>query len=167
MAALRPMTADDLPQVLALQARGYPPALHDGADAFLSRMAMAPAMTLVAHDESGLAGYIVSHPWTRGPPPPVDAALSPPRAAALCWYVHDLSVVGRARGSGLAQALIADAAAAARAAGLAVSELVAVEGAAPFWTKQGWRAQAPEDPALAAKVAAYGASAVFMTKAPI
>ena len=166
MAALRPMTADDLPAVLALQAQGYPPALHDAAPAFLSRMAMAPAMNLVAWDHAGLSGYLVSHAWISGSPPPVDTVLSPPHSPQ-CWYVHDLSVGPQARGTGLAQALIAAGAAAARAAGLGVSELVAVEGAAPFWEKQGWRARTLQDPALAAKVAAYGASAVFMTKAPI
>ena len=160
------MRAGDLPAVLALQADGYPAALHDAAPAFLSRMAMAPEMNLVAHDDTGLAGYLVSHPWIGASPPPVDTEIAPP-AAADCWYVHDLSVASRARGSGLAQALIAAGVTAARSVGLARSELVAVEGAAPFWAKQGWRAPSRVDPALAAKVAAYGASAVFMTKAPI
>lgn len=160
------MQADDLPAVLVLQTEGYPPALHDAAPAFLSRLAMAPEMNLVAHDDAGLAGYLVSHPWVSASPPPVDTEIAPP-VEADCWYVHDLSVASHARGSGLAQALIAAGVTAARARGLARSELVAVEGAAPFWEKQGWRASADVTPALAAKVAAYGASAVFMTKAPL
>ena len=55
---LRPMAPQDLAAVLALQAHGYPPALHDSDDAFLSRMALAAELNLTAWREGELAGYL-------------------------------------------------------------------------------------------------------------
>jgi GNAT superfamily N-acetyltransferase len=160
---LRPMAPQDLPAVLALQATGYPPALHDSADAFLSRMALAAELNLTAWREGELAGYLVSHPWAAGSPPPVDAVLDP-ATPADCWYVHDLSVAQAARGLGLGKILLAAGREAAMARRLTRSELIAVDGAAPFWRRQGWAAPAAIAPDLALKVAGYGPSAVFMTR---
>ncbi|MCG9915101.1 MAG: GNAT family N-acetyltransferase [Phenylobacterium sp.] len=159
---LRPMTPQDLDAVLALQANGYPPALHDSADAFLSRMALAPDLNLVAYLGDGLAGYLVSHPWDAGAPPPVDARLTPPDLAA-CWYVHDLSVADSARGLGLGLRLLRQGRDRAMALGLRRSELVAVEGAGEFWRRLGWIPPSPISQDLAAKVASYGPAAAFMT----
>ena len=155
------MTPQDLGDVLALQAKGYPAALHDSAEAFLSRMALAPTLNLVAHDGGGLRGYLISHPWAAGSPPPVDSVL-PTAAPQDCWYVHDLSVAEAARGLGLARRLLIAGRDAAQALGLTRSELIAVEGAAPFWRRQGWSLPAIIAPELAAKAAGYGSSAVFM-----
>ncbi|MDP3491431.1 MAG: GNAT family N-acetyltransferase [Phenylobacterium sp.] len=160
---LRPMAPQDLADVLALQARGYPPALHDSAAAFLSRMALAPSLNLTAWRDAALVGYLVSHPWAAGDPPPVDALLAP-GTPAECWYVHDLSVAEGARGLGLARTLLVAGRDAAHALGLSRAELIAVEGAAPFWSRHGWRAPKGVAPALAAKAAAYGPSAAFMTR---
>lgn len=156
------MTPQDLGDVLALQALGYPPALQDSASAFLSRMALAPTLNLVARQGVDLRAYLVSHPWEAGSPPPVDAVL--PRSAPQdCWYVHDLSVAEAARGQGLARRLLVAGRDAALGLALARSELIAVEGAAPFWRRQGWSLPAIIPPDLAAKVSGYGPSAVFMT----
>jgi GNAT superfamily N-acetyltransferase len=160
---LRPMAPQDLAAVLALQAQSYPQALHDSADAFLSRMALAADLNLTAWREGELAGYLVSHPWAAGSPPPVDALLDP-ETPAECWYVHDLSVARAARGLGLGKHLLAAGRDAATARGLTRSELIAVEGAAPFWRHQGWAAPAAIAPDLALKVAGYGPAAVFMTR---
>lgn len=156
------MTPQDLGEVLALQGEGYPAALHDSADAFLSRMALTPALNLVAHEGGDLRGYLVSHPWGAGSPPPVNSVL-PTTAPQACWYVHDLSVAEAARGLGLARRLLMAGRDAALAQGLTRSELIAVEGAAPFWRRQGWSLPAIIAPDLAAKVSGYGPSAVFMT----
>lgn len=162
------MTEADLDEVLALQGAGYPASLHDSAAAFRSRMTLAPDLNLTARRNGALAGYLVSHPWRRGAPPPVDAVLGEaPEGADACWYVHDLSVAADQRGTGVTAALLASGAAAARTRGLGHSELIAVAGAEGFWAKQGWRRVEPLDPDLAAKVAGYGALAVFMAKAPL
>lgn len=160
---LRPMSPQDLPAVLDLQARGYPAALHDSETAFLSRMALAPELNLTAWLGELLAGYLVSHPWRAGSPPPVDAVLER-ETPAQCWYVHDLSVAEVARGTGLGRTLLGAGRDRAMNLGLTRSELIAVEGAAPFWRRQGWTQPSAITAELASKVAGYGPAAVFMTR---
>jgi hypothetical protein len=51
---------------------------------------------------------------------------------------------------------------AAHAAGLTVITLVAVQGSAGFWARQGFATVQPESPDMVRKLAGYGADAVFM-----
>ncbi len=158
---IRPLTPDDLPAALALQAAGYPPFLHDGPEAFASRLSVAPQGCWAAVVDGTVAGYLISHPWASLAPPAPDVVLD--RARGGVWYVHDLSVSEAARGTGLGRALLA----AGRAAhpDLRTSELIAVAGAARYWETAGWRIVADLPADLALKVAAYGPDARYMTRA--
>lgn len=52
---------------------------------------------------------------------------------------------------------------AARAAGLVRGDLIAVQGAAGFWSRLGYASPADLPQSLATKVAAYGEDARYMT----
>ncbi|MDZ4318910.1 MAG: GNAT family N-acetyltransferase [Phenylobacterium sp.] len=84
------------------------------------------------------------------------------RALAIAAFTV-LAIAPAARGRGLGRALVARAAEAARDLGLTRGDLVAVQGAAPFWAGLGYEALEPLPPTLAAKVAAYGEDARYMT----
>ncbi|MFN4286919.1 MAG: GNAT family N-acetyltransferase [Brevundimonas sp.] len=156
---IRPLTLADLPAALALQAGNYPPALHDGPEAFASRIRVAPQWCWAVEREGELLAYLLSHPWMRLSPPAPDTVLE--RAQGDCWYIHDLSVAPEARGLGLARQLIEHGAAAQT---LKRSELIAVEGARDFWLRHGWSDARALPPALHDKVMAYGASAAYMVR---
>ncbi|MBQ1542172.1 GNAT family N-acetyltransferase [Caulobacter sp. CCUG 60055] len=162
--SIRPMREADLDAVLAVQAQGYPPALRDGREAFASRITLAPSANLVVDGPDGCAGYLVSHPWLSRSPPPVDTVLDGPPPRPECWFIHDLSVAPAAQGAGLARRLFLAGAAAAETLGLRRSELIAVEGAAPFWLRLGYLPVAEVGDALADKVAGYGAAARYMAR---
>ena len=155
---IRPLTLADLPAALALQAAGYPEALWDGEDAFASRMTVAPDWCWAFERDGSLEGYLLSHPWTTMSPPTPDTVLD--RAEGDVWYIHDLSTAQAARGRGVGRALLA----ACEAAHPQVrrSELVAVDGAEPYWRRLGWR-PAMAGP-IAAKVAKYGPAAGYMVR---
>jgi GNAT superfamily N-acetyltransferase len=154
------MTAADLPAALALQAAGYPPPLHDGQAAFASRLVVAPDWCWAAESDGKLDGYLLSHPWPSFSPPAPDTVLE--RAEGGVWYIHDLSIAGHARGQGVGRALI-EACLAAHP-GVGRSELIAVEGAAPFWERLGWARVDALPESLASKVAGYGPAAIYMAR---
>jgi hypothetical protein len=160
---LRPMRVGDLHAVLELQNRAYPPALHDSAAAFESRLRLAPEMNLVLEIEGALAAYLVAHPWARLAPPPVDSVLEALPDGDRCWFIHDLTVSPDRRAGGLARTIFAAGRRAAMGEGLRVAELIAVAGAASFWRRIGF-AGVTADPALAAKVAGYGPEAIYMQR---
>ena len=165
-ARIRPMSEADLPGVLAIQAEAYA-----GADfapeqpaVYRDRMALAPDLCLVATDAGGtLLGYLVSHPWHTGEPPPLDTELGALPPASGCWYLHDCAVAAQAHGQGVAAVLYQTAQATAQARGLRSAALVAVGNAAGYWARVGYGAQ--ERPELAAKLSGYGRGARYMARA--
>ncbi|MBV5287104.1 MAG: GNAT family N-acetyltransferase [Methyloversatilis discipulorum] len=161
---IRPMRADDVDAVLALQAIAYADAAFapEGAAVYLNRMNLAPDLCLVAQSAAGdLLGYLVSHPWHDGKPPALDTELSALPAQATRWYLHDCAVATSARGSGVAAALYEAAHDAAVCRGLRCAALVAVGDAAGYWAQRGYRSAAGAVPAQT--LASYGEGACYMT----
>ncbi|WP_010546221.1 GNAT family N-acetyltransferase [Sphingomonas elodea] len=160
--ALSPLEPRHLPQALALQAQVYPAFLVEPRQAFASRLHVAAPYCLAAERDQLLVAYLLAHGWPSEAPPDVGSVLDPDmRGDAL--FLHDLAVSPAARGTGAGRALVEHALARAAADGLRRAELIAVEGAADFWSRMGFTADPPA-PALAAKVAAYGPRARWMTR---
>lgn len=159
---IRPLTAPDLPAALTIQDEAYPAFLREDPAAFASRLDAARCYCLAATDGDLLIAYLLAHGWMRRAPPAIGQHI-PPDAPSDILYIHDLAVSASGRRSGIGNALIARAFAEASRDGLTEAELVAVEGAAPYWSRLGFR-PVTDDPALAAKVAAYGAQARFMRR---
>ncbi|RIY00302.1 GNAT family N-acetyltransferase [Aureimonas flava] len=154
------MAAGDAPAVVALADRVHP-TFHEDAAVFVDRQRLFPAGSLVLPGPAGtLAAYAVAYPVRRFAPPPLDTVLGalPPDADAL--YIHDVALAPEWRGRGLAEPAIRRLLAAA--APLGAATLVSVYGTWPFWARFGFRRV--DDPALAPKLASYGADAVFMLR---
>lgn len=159
---VRPFHPYDLPAALALQARVYPAFLVEPEDAFASRLGVAAPYSLVAEQDGVLLGYLLAHGAPAEAPAPVGALLDRTFGGDVL-FLHDLAVSPAARGQGVGGALLEHALARAAADGLHRAELVAVEGAHAYWRSMGF-AETVASPALAAKVAGYGAAARWMTR---
>lgn len=158
---IRPMIADDMPEVARLQDIGYAPSLRDSAEALRSRIDLAGHFCWIAVIDDVLIGYILAHPWPSGTPPVPDTILTQPDRDGLVHYIHDLSVDPRSRAGGIGRALVRASQVAALASGLTHSELVAIDGAGPYWRRQGYD-DMPIDAALARKLRSYGGSARYL-----
>lgn len=159
--AIRRFDKADLPAALAIQGATYPTFLIEDAAAFASRIALPASYCLAAVRGGALVGYLLAHGWGRQAPPPVGAVLAAAPANEVL-FVHDLAVSPGERGSGAGRQLVLRAFEQAAGDGLSTAELVAVDGAAGYWRLLGF----VEDrirPELAAKVAAYGPRARWMT----
>ncbi len=157
------MRNGDLAGVLAVQATAYAGAAFapEPAEVYRDRMAHAPDLCWVAATAGGaVLGYLVSHPWDDGPPPPLHTRLPPLPAAPRCWYLHDCAVGEAARGLGVGAALFRTVRALAWNHGLRWAALVAVGDAAGYWARQGYVAQ--HRPGLADKLRSYGGQACYM-----
>ncbi len=154
---LRPLQASDLPAVLRLQARAYPPAYHEGVEVFASRLALAPGGCWFAERGGQAAGYVIAHRWAESRPPDLHAPLATSRAGERdVVFLHDMAICPQARGSGLAQGLFRKVRAWAMREGLAEIVLVSLADARGFWQRMGFVA----DPV--ALPAAYGDGACCM-----
>lgn len=117
---------------------------------------------MAARRAGALIGYLLAHGWPRGSPPAVGTVLNP-LAARDVLFLHDLALAPAARGLGVGERLVAAALDAARRDGLTDADLIAVEGAAGYWRRLGFR-EAPMTDVLATKVAGYGMAARWMTR---
>ena len=156
-----PMAVADLAAVSRIAAAVHPGFPED--DAVLDeRRTLWPDGCMVLMRPDGPAGYVLSHPWTFGSCPPLNALLGRLPAGADSFYIHDLALLPAARGTGAAGAAVDLLAAAARRAGLARMSLVAVNDSGGFWRRQGF--EALDLPGLDAKLASYGGDARLMAR---
>lgn len=161
-ASWRCMTADDLAFVVALAARIHP-AFPEDADVFAERLRLYPEGCHVRADGNSLTAYAFSHPWRAFDAPALNSRLGGLPAAPETYYIHDLALAAEARGTGAAAAILDHLARYARGKGYRTMSLVAVNGSAEFWRRQGFART--DVAALAGKLRSYGdAGACFMVR---
>ncbi|WP_264713715.1 GNAT family N-acetyltransferase [Limobrevibacterium gyesilva] len=152
------MTQDDLPDVARIADAVHPDHPED-ISIFAERLRLHPAGCFVL---DGAAGYLVSHPWRALDPPALNHLLGALPAAPDTYYLHDIALLPRARGTGAAAAIVRAIIGHAAAAGLPGVSLIAVGASAPFWEAQGFIAL--DNPAMAAKLASYGTGSRYMVR---
>jgi ribosomal protein S18 acetylase RimI-like enzyme len=157
----RPMTATDLPAVLAVAAVVHPDYPEDEA-VFAERLRLFPHGCFVLDGPKGLLGYVVSHPCHRGAPPALNTLLGRLPEAPGAFYIHDLALLPAARGSGAGRLIVEQLVALAREVRQPRLALVAVNDSSRFWQRQGFREM--HDPALAAKLASYDDAARYLER---
>ncbi|MCJ2080929.1 GNAT family N-acetyltransferase [Methylobacterium sp. J-090] len=158
----RAMVPGDLPAVVALADALFSDH-YEAPERFAERLRASPSLCRVLARETGaIRGYWIAYPWPLGRVPPLNRPLPEPLADAGALYLHDLGLHPDARGHGHARQAVADLAAGANAAAIA---LVAVNGSSAFWAAQGF-CEAPYDSVVAEKLEGYGPDARYMIRRP-
>jgi ribosomal protein S18 acetylase RimI-like enzyme len=138
MMVLRGLTAADLPQLHRLEAETYLPVLHESDEAFLRIIELYPEGAFGLFEGGELCAYAFGLPLGAGTVLALKAPLDALPAGADMFYIHDVAVGERHRGRGLARRLVEELLRRARARGFRTSELVSVQGSAPFWQQFGF-----------------------------
>lgn len=157
----RPMTPDDLDDVCAVAAVGFPDHFED-RDCFADRLSLNPQGCRVLTDGQSVSGYLITYPSRRGSIPPLNSRLSALASDAEILYLHDLALRPDARGGGHARVAIEALIDKAKSDGWPAIALVAVNDAQAFWARHGFAVDASPD--LRQKLASYGADAVYMVR---
>jgi GNAT superfamily N-acetyltransferase len=155
------MTPADLPAVAAL-ADEIHPAYPEQPAVFAERLRLFPEGCLILADGSLAVGYAISHPGLVDRPPPLDTLIGRLPEAADCLYLHDVAIAASVARQGHGTALLDRLSATAAAHRLPRLALIAVNNAAPFWRRLGFRPA--ETPLPAGKLASYGADACYMLR---
>jgi len=154
------MTTADLAAVNAIAAEVHAAYPEDPA-VFAERLALHPAGCWVLDGCSGVAGYVVSHPWRSAEPPALNSLLGALPSPASTYYIHDIALLPAARRGGAAAAILATLMRHAAALADNIS-LVAIGGTVQFWQRQGFAIVS--DPKLAAKLKSYDSDACYMAR---
>jgi predicted N-acetyltransferase YhbS len=135
---LRPLTPADIGELHRLEAEAYLPELHESDDSFLQLMRLYPEGAFGCFDESGLCGYAFATPTKAGTTLELRVPLERIAEDADTFYIHDVAVSARCRGRGIGGMLAQRLLDLAREKGFRRSELVSVQGSAPFWERFGF-----------------------------
>ena len=157
----RALTTLDLPMVEAIAAVVHPDFPED-TEVFAERQRLYPDGARFLELGGVPSGYIISHPWTFKSLPALNRRLGAIPRDGSTYYLHDLALLNKARGTGAAAMIVGEVINHARACGLPNISLVAVNQSQPFWHKHGFRVV--EVPELKDKLASYEAAAHFMVK---
>ncbi|KAK6076172.1 hypothetical protein SCUP234_07340 [Seiridium cupressi] len=161
MAIWRQLTASDTKALVGI-ADVVHTELPESEHVFAERVKLFPdgCLALVENDE--LCGYAISHPIRYRQPPPLDSLLEEIAPDADQYYIHDVCILPKFRGQGLAAQGISKL--------LVIAEhypsacLVSVYGTTPFWNRYGFYPPESINDALSAKVHGYGDDATYLER---
>lgn len=138
---IRLMQPSDIPAVISLQDSCYSDALYEPPPLLAARLVCAAQSCWLAENTVGeLLAYLFSYPARAGKITVLATAFAVAKEPELL-YLHDMAVSEKARGLGLAKALLAKAKQHALSLGLKQLGLVAVQGSVTYWQKQGFVVQ--------------------------
>lgn len=159
----RPLTALDLPGLLAVQRACYGDGYIESAEVYARRLASAAQCSLVVERGGRICAYLAAYDSLEGKVTPLhgdfEATDSPDTL-----YLHDMAVLPELAGQGLARALLAPLWSGAAARGLARSALVAVQGSQGFWERRGYAVHTLHSTVHRQRLATYGDGAVYMLR---
>ncbi len=128
----------DWPEIMAVQASAFPTTPLESSAVLRSKWLVSPQTCFASRAGDGaILGYLLAHPWPVQSAPPLFEVLEH-SSPGNNLFLHDLAVRASAQGRGIGQALVARLYEAAREHGFASVSLVAVQGASPFWSRQGF-----------------------------
>lgn len=156
----RLMEASDLASVSAVAAEVHPDFLEDDA-VFVNRLSLYRQGAYVLERSASILGYAITHPWKCFDVPALNTTL-PALPGHDTYYIHDIALLGAARGSGAAGKIVSILAANAVDAGFPTMTLVAVNNSSGFWEKHGFNIV--KRPDLEAKLRTYSGDAQFMLR---
>lgn len=137
------------------------PDLKEGDYVFTERVKLFPEGCLVLEEGDEVCGYAISHPIRHGQPPVLNSLLGEIAPDASQYYIHDVAILPRFRGQGLAGECVRRLLEVAKR--YPTTCLVSVYGTVPFWARLGFATE-PVDGALLEKLRQYGGNATFLSR---
>ena len=161
-ASWRELSINDI-ESLARIADKIHPDLPESDEVFAERVKLFPegCLGLVEGTANELCGYVISHPIPRLQPPALNSLLGKIASDADQYYIHDLAVLPRFRGRGLAQECITKLFVIAKR--YPTTCLISVYGTEQFWSHFGF-VPAQIGDVLKKKLLDYGDDATYLER---
>lgn len=162
MAVWRQLIPNDIEALLRI-ADTVHSELPESEYVFAERIKLFTEGCLALVENGEVCGYAISHPICHRQPPPLDSLLGEIDPRADQYYIHDVCILPKFRGQGLAAQGVDKL--------LTIAErypsacLVSVYGTGPFWGRYGFLPPATSiDETLSAKVRGYGDGAIYLER---
>lgn len=126
-----------LQQTLQIQAQAHPPALHEESQVFASILREPAAVCLLARIDGEAAGYLLSYP-SHLERTNFESGCFGANGSENVVYVHDVAVLPKFAGQGVAAALLQAALTAPEYARFSKFFGMAISTSISFWQKHGF-----------------------------
>lgn len=148
---------------LACVADQIHPGLPESEEVFAERIKLFPegCLGLLEDNCDELYGYVISHPIKRLQPPALNSMLGELASDADQYYIHDLAILPKFRGRGLAEECINHLFTIAKRR--PTTCLISVYGTERFWSRFGFL-PVKIDAVLEAKLREYGDDAIYLER---
>lgn len=160
---IRTLLRTDLLDVSRIQRECYSQELLESADSFLAKLSVAADSCFIAVRKEMAMGYVIALPALTGEIIALNGVEYSVPARADSLYIHDMAVSLRARKAGVAQYLLDAVFHTAKRHGYQQVSLVAIEGAASYWKRHGFKTVSA-DKHLHKRLVKYGERARYMSK---
>lgn len=154
------MTKGDLADVCRIAAICHPDFPEDDA-VFNEKYTLSPDTCFILEKEKSPLGYIIAHPFKIGFVPPLNRFLGHLPEESDTLYIHDLAILPLVRAGGSGKKAVELMLRVAEDKKLETLSLVAVNGSAPFWQKNGFKQVEPSIE-LKEKLLTYSSDACYM-----
>lgn len=161
---VRALAPGDLPHLLDIQLACYGPHFIENADVYAGRLASPVNCSLVCERAGTVCAYLAAYRSAHGKVTPLHGAFETPPGTPDTLYLHDMAVLPAYAGQGLARALLERLWGEGRARGLRHTALVSVQDTQDYWARHGYVPQPLHDEGERARLASYGAGAVYMAR---
>ncbi|ORY19907.1 hypothetical protein BCR34DRAFT_471509 [Clohesyomyces aquaticus] len=162
-ASWRSLSLDDIPSLISVADEIHAD-LPEDHEVFAERVKLFPegCFALVDAKDDGLCGYAISHPIRRRHPPILNSLLGEIVPDADQYYIHDLAILPKAQGNGLAQECVQKLFDVAKK--FPTTSLVSVYGTSSFWSRFGFLPPQDFDHTLEKKLLHYGDDATYLER---
>ena len=157
---VRPILATDITHIIDIQRDVYEVRYHESPDSFTAKVNTAASSCFGAWYEGAMAGYLVAMPVSADGAIELDSTDAPavPLAEADAIYIHDVAVLPKYQGLGVADVMLVHLYETAIRHRIEHFRLVSVQNSREFWESRGFRV---EDRAVPK---GYGPEAVLMSR---
>lgn len=159
---IKKMTEQDLEYVLSIQHECYTEVEPESRSTIQSKLKLAADSCWIAAVDKSYVAYLICHPWKQGSVPELNEENFVLPENLDLFYIHDLAVSRKARGTGVGRMLIDTALNHARNVGFEKVGLIAVQGSSSFWEKFGFENSLELSTENEAKLRAYGEKCSYM-----
>lgn len=133
------MKKNDLPSVIEVQRQTFSEDLRESLDVFHNRFNKFGDHFLVITECDQIVGYVLAFPWLLGDSPVNNEYFPKILATPSCYYVHDIAVLLKFQGKGLAKMLLDQVKDQALKLGFINISLISVLQSADYWDRLGFK----------------------------
>lgn len=157
-----PLSMNNIESLIQVAEKVHPD-LPERDEVFAERIKLFPdgCLALVDEETNEFCGYVISHPIRSRQPPALNCLLGEIAPGADQYYIHDLAILPKSRGRGLAQECIEKLLVVAKQ--FSTTSLISVYGTATFWGRFGFSLGEIDD-ALNKKLSDYGDDAIYLER---